>query len=325
MLVLGVWSANQPVYRRATPHGSDVFLFRVVVDRMKSGEGYYDAMRYELVRRGYPTASIFNWRPPATFKALAVSPMAVHTVMLGLAGLAMTLTVVLFRDAPPGLTVLAVGMQLGSSVFPAIPTDGLYMPEAWAGIFLLLAVLGHSLGAFRFAICCAVLAACARELVLPFVFAGLAFAIHARRWDQVRWYVGGLAAFSAYYLVHVYLAIAHMQPGDMLHKGSWIAFGGWRFVVRTVAMGGWYLMFPRWVAAIGVVVVLASLWGPADRHLKAMVIIYLAGFCIVGQNFNDYWGLMTGPVWGLATVYGVIGLDRLTRAARGSGASPVPV
>jgi hypothetical protein len=245
--------------------------------------------------------------------------------MLTLAALILLLTVLVFRNAPPGVTIAAILVQIGSSLLPAVPTDGLFMPEAWAGMFLLLCVLAHTLGAFRVAICFATAALCARELALPFVLVGLGFAVHARRWDQVRWYVGGLTIFAAYYLAHIAMAISHMQPGDMLHKGSWIAFGGWRFVVNTVAMGGWYLMLPRWAAAVGVVAVLAALWGPADRHLKAMVAIYLAGFSVVGQTFNDYWGLMTGPTWGLATIYGLIGLHRLLRVAFRQKPAAVPV
>ena len=317
MLFAGLWQAKAPVPTRTSPHGGDVFRFRVVVDRMRTGEGYYDAMRIELLRRGYPTASVFNWRPPATFLLLAKAPRISHALMVSLAALALLLTVIIFRNAPPLITIVAIVMQIGFSAIPAIPMDGLFMPELWAGMFLLLSILTHTLGAFRLAVCFAVAAVCARELALPFVLMGLGFAAQARRWDQVRWYAWGLAVFVAYYLAHIVLAVSHIEPGDMLHKGSWIAFGGWRFVVRTVAMGGWFLMLPGWVAAVGVVVVLAALWGPADRHLKAMIAVYLSAFCIVGQTFNTYWGLMTGPAWGLATVYGLIGLHTLIHASLG--------
>jgi hypothetical protein len=238
-----------------------------------------------------------------------------HLLMLVLAALAMALTILVFRNAPPLVTILAILLQIGGAVIPAIPTDGLYMPEAWAGIFLLLSVLGYTLGAMPFAVCCAVAAICARELALPYVFACLGLALYERRLDEVGWYALGLCVFAGYYGIHAVVAASHIQAGDMAHTSSWIAFGGWQFVVRTVGMGGWYLMLPWWMAAVGAVVVLASLWGPADRHLKTMVLMYLIGFCIVGQSFNTYWGLMTGPTWSLAMVYGLLGLSRLLRAA----------
>jgi hypothetical protein len=80
-------------------------------------------------------------------------------------------------------------------------------------------------------------------------------------------------------------------------------------------MGGWFLLLPLWAAAGGAVLILASLWSPADVRLKIVVVMYLAAFCVVGHSFNSYWGLMTGPTWGLAAVYGLGGLHRLTRDA----------
>jgi len=335
MMLLGLWDSRPLPPPRTSPPGGDINLFRAVVERLKAGEPYYAAMRTELRARGYPTASIFNWRPPGIFLLLAWAPGLMHVAMLALAALALAMTVFAFRNSPPAVTFAAIVLQIGAAVFPAIPTDGLYMPESWVGIFLLLSVLAYTVGAVRLAVICAVAAACARELALAYVFASLAFALRARRTDEVRWYAIGLVVFAVYYLTHVAIARSHIQPGDMFHTASWIAFGGWHFVIRTVGMGGWYLLLPLWTAAIGAVLVLASLWGPADRHLKAMVIIYVGVFSIIGQRFNTYWGLMTGPAWGLATVYGFMALYDLTRAsmhgsdgfrgaASGSGQPPSP-
>ena len=335
MLLLGLWHSRPLPPQRTSQPGGDINLFRAVVERVSAGEPYYAAMRTELRSRGYPTASIFNWRPPGIFLLLAWAPALMHGVMLALAALALAMTAYAFRNSPPAVTFGAIVLQIGATVFPAIPTDGLYMPESWAGIFLLLSVLAYTIDRFRLAVTCAVAAACARELALPYVFVSLAFAYRARRADEVRWYAIGLFIFAAYYLTHVAIARSHIQSGDMFHTASWIAFGGWRFVIRTVSMGGWYLLLPLWIAAIGAVIVLASLWGPADRHVKALIIIYVSIFSIIGQRFNTYWGLMTGPTWGLATVYGFIALrdlirgtmngsDRLRRVESGTGQKPSP-
>ena len=164
-------------------------------------------------------------------------------------------------------------LVLGSAVLPFLPVDGLYLPELWAGIFLLLSVLAYSVGAIRLAVCCAVAAACARELAMPYVLVSLALAVRERRTQEIRWYAAGLAIFAAYYVAHVAVARTHIQPGDMSHTYSWVAFGGWPFVVSTTALGGWHILFPRWTGAIGAVLVVASLWSSADRHLKIMAVI----------------------------------------------------
>jgi hypothetical protein len=295
---------------------SSYFLFRAVVERLRAREPYYAAMRAELRARAYPTASIFNWRPPATFQLLARAPGAAHFLMLTLAVLSLALTVVVFRNSPPLITLTAVLLQLGGALLPAIPTDGLYLPETWTGIFLLLSGLAYTLGAVGVAVSCVTAAVCARELALPYALVCCGAALYERRMREVGYYAIGGCVFVAYYSAHAIAVTDHIRPGDMHHTGSWIAFGGWQFVVRTVAMGGWFLLLPAWVAAIGAVLVLASLWGPADRRLKAMVLIYLLGFCVVGQSFNTYWGLMTGPSWALAAVYGLIGMQRLVTSAR---------
>jgi hypothetical protein len=322
MVALGLWHSRPLPPLRSSPPGGDINLFRAVVERMNQGEPYYPAMRTELIARGYPTASFFNWRPPGIFTLLSRAPRLAHATMLILAVMALAMTAFAFRNSPPGILTLAILLQIGAALFPAIPRDGLYMPETWAGILLLLSVLAYTVGAMRLAVAAAIAAACARELALPYVFVSIAFALQARRFDEVRWYVVGLLVFGVYYGAHIFVARSHIRPGDMFHTASWLAFGGWGFVIRTVSMGGWYLMLPLWTAAIGAVAVLASLWGPADRHLKAMVIIYICIFSIIGQRFNTYWGLMTGPVWGLATLYGVVGVRMLVRASMSGSSDP---
>ena len=52
----------------------DTALYRAEVDRIRAGEGYYEAASAELVQRGYPTASVFNWRTPL--------PMWLRTLLL---------------------------------------------------------------------------------------------------------------------------------------------------------------------------------------------------------------------------------------------------
>jgi hypothetical protein len=315
LLAVGLWYPPAPPPNPKTIPGGDIVLFRAVVDRMQKGEPYYATMRDELRRRGYPTASIFNWRPPATFLMMARFPQAVHLVMLGLGLLAVVATALVFRHEPRPARFAAVVLALCASALPFIPIDGLYLPELWAGIFLLLSVLGYSLGALRLAVCCAVAAVCARELAMPYVAVCAALALRERRMQEVRWYAVGLALFAVYYMVHIAIARTHIQPGDMAHTNSWVAFGGWPFVVSTTALGGWHILFPRWTGAIGAVLVMASVWSAAERHVKIIALTYLCLFCVVGQAFNNSWGLLTGPPWGLASAYGLLGVQNLLRTA----------
>ena len=315
LLAVGLWVPPKPPPNPKTVPGGDIVLFTALVERLSSGAPYYETMREELRQRGYPTASIFNWRPPATLILMAKAPGVIHVVMCGLGILAFLGTVWLMKSRPVIVQIWAAVVTLGATVLPFLPISGLYLPELWAGLFLLLSVLAYSLGAVRAAVCAAVLAVCAREIAMPYVLVSLAIAIKERRMQEVRWYIAGLAVFALYYVAHVVVARQHIRPGDMAHTHSWIAFQGWPFVVSITAVGGWHMLLPRWTAAIGAVLMVASVWSPADRHVKIMAVTYAALFCVVGQAFNNSWGLLTGPSWGLATAYGVLGLQQLLRSA----------
>jgi hypothetical protein len=315
LLILGLWYAQLPPTTRpiSRPKG-DIVLFQAVVERMRAGQPYYAAMNTELRQRAYPTASVVNWRLPGTFLLVAHAPRAAHFVALTLGVIGLAGSVLLFRNAAPLLTIAAAIIQLGAAVLPAIPVDGLYMPEMWAAILLLLSVLASAFGLVRLAVCCAIGALCARELILPYVLISLGLALRGGRTLEVRWYLAGLALFVTYYAAHAVMAHRYIVPGDYGYT-TWLIFNGWRFVVSTVGMGGWYLVLPTWTAAVGAVIIVASLWSPADIHLKIIVAMYVVTFCVVGHYFNSYWGLMTGPSWGLATVYGLVGLRRLAGEA----------
>ena len=50
--------------REESNNNGDVALYRAEVERVHAGENYYQVAGQELVARGYPTASVFNWRTP---------------------------------------------------------------------------------------------------------------------------------------------------------------------------------------------------------------------------------------------------------------------
>ncbi len=52
----------------------DTGLYRAEIRRIHAGEGYYQAAAKELVSRGYPTQSAFNWRTPLPVWALGKLP-----------------------------------------------------------------------------------------------------------------------------------------------------------------------------------------------------------------------------------------------------------
>jgi len=72
-----------------SPGEGDVALYWAEVERIRAGEGYYEAAAVELVERGYPTRSVFNWRTPLPMWMIGKLPSAVlGKGLLGLLALA---------------------------------------------------------------------------------------------------------------------------------------------------------------------------------------------------------------------------------------------
>lgn len=277
-------------------------MFRAVVARVQHGESYYPAMNAELRGRGFPTASVFNWRPPFLFLPVAAFPRAMVVLQILLMGAVLIGTLRLFDKAPAIVLPLAGAIQVGA-VHLALKPDGVYKPELWAGGLMALSVLAYLSRRTALAVACGVLAVMAREIALPYALVCLGLALYDGRRKEAGAWIVGLAVWAALYGWHVAHVLPFIQPGDYAHP-SWLAFGGWTFVVSTVGWSGVYHLLPRWVSALGAVAALSCLWAPVDRHLKAVVLVYVAVFCVVGLPLNGYWGIMTGPSWVIATAYG---------------------
>ena len=50
--------------QRGKACSGDIALYLAEIQRIHAGENYYQVAAEELVSRGYPTASVFNWRTP---------------------------------------------------------------------------------------------------------------------------------------------------------------------------------------------------------------------------------------------------------------------
>lgn len=295
----------------------DVALFETVVSRLRGGEAYYPAMGDELRRRGYPTASVFNWRTPFPLAAVAAYPKATAICFFALGVLVMAGTLILLlKDAPETMLVALLAL-IGVTVELLKVPQFVLMAEAWAGFLIAASVVayGHrwrSIGAVF-----AVLALLVRELAAPYcVVCGLIAFAQKRRRESAVWFAGAIL-YSAYLLLHVWQVTGQLSAAEVAHKQSWVQFGGLPFLLRVIGFAGWYDVLPLWSRAVGCVLLAASLWAVrAPQQLRAMVGAYLLFFSIVGQSFNQYWGLVTAPAFAIATGYGVAGLWRLIVAAR---------
>jgi len=286
--------------------GGDAALFQGAVDAMRGGASYYDAMNGSLRRLRYPTASVFNWRTPALYEFLAAcsSWETARIILVALAAAACLGALAGgITSSKPAFVMIAAsapGLVLMMSAPGAVG-----MAESWAGC-----LIGMSICAYRFnrTLAGALLASMAlivRELALPFV--GICFLIALRKRRSVElllWTAIGLA-YAVYYSNHWTHVAAHQLPGDIRHARSWIAWGGLGFLLSAVNWQGILVLSPWSLTVVTLSIITVGILSPAaPAHLRLTAGTYSVLFLVIGQNFNEYWGLLVWPTWLMTEGFG---------------------
>ena len=287
---------------RSTDKG-DVALYRAEVHRIHAGENYYLVAAEELVARGYPTRSVFNWRTPLPMWLIGVMPRPVFgKVVLCLLGLALMLLAfeAVSREQPNiwrgplPLTVLLAGPLL-----PCLLSDLYVLPVLWAGVFIGLSVCAYGVNRPYLGAAAGLAAVFFRELALPYCLLGAALAAwHKRRGELAVW-MTGLAAWAVFFGLHGLQVRQLIAPDAVAHQEGWIQLGGIAFVQGTMQMNSCLLVLPQWVTALYFVAALCGLAGwhsPLGQRTGLSLCLYIVAFSIVGQDFNRYWGLLISPL-----------------------------
>lgn len=301
---------EQPTGKTKEQHG-DGALFATVVQRVSAGESYYAAMGAELRQRGYPTASVFNWRAPLLLRTVAAAPRLTRLLLLGLALSAVLATVLLLNKARLDVLLVAVLLQVGVAVSIFVFSDSVTLAELWTGFLILISIAAYARPNPWVGVAFGMLALFVRELAAPYCLVCGIVALWHRRWTELGAWTVGAGLYAVYYVMHINSVAAHVAMDAQ--PRAWIEFGGLPFVLGTIRFSGWFAL--PGVAAIGLVLILAALWSRAPLHLRATAVAYLAFFTVIGQNFNQNWGLVAAPTWALACGYGIDGVRRLARAA----------
>lgn len=312
-----------------TSSQGDVALYRTEVERIHNGEGYYEAANAELRARGYPTKSVFNWRMPLPVWLLGKLPAAeLGKAILG--GLALVLLLMAYEalarqprgDAIPR-AVLCTLLLIGPLML-CVLGDLFVMPILWAGVLTGLSLCAFGLERRGWGVGFGLAALFVRELSLPYCVLSLGLAVwQRRRGEAVAWLVG-LAAWCAFFALHVHWAGQYIGAADHAHAQGWLRFGGAAFLISTAQISVWLLMLPQWVAAIFLAAALLGLasWDtPLGLRVALTATVYLAAFGCVGQEFNQYWGALTAPLWCFGAAQAPWAITDLCRRAL---AGPVP-
>lgn len=308
LFLQGAWNLdayNPP----GPPPGSrtDLDLYATIVERVSQGDSYYDVAQRELRANGYPTRSIFHWRPPLYAWWLG-SRFGHAFARLILIGLVLLTTWVCARQWMEhcGLIGAAVGVPalVGSLAWSFGGLTFVYS-ELWAGPLILLSACAFRARHRAVGIACGLIALFFRELSLPYVLVCLGVASWERRRLEVAAWTAGLFGFALYLGFHALQIEARLTPMDVASDVGWIRFGGTRFLLTITRANVFLMDLPSWVSALYLPLAVLGLCRPLDAddlRVSLTTIAYVAAFAVVGNPFNGYWGYINAPLlaWGLA-------------------------
>ena len=307
---------------KGTRGGGDTALFRAMVDRVHGGEGFYQASAAEMPSRGYPTRSVFNWRSPVPIWPIGKLPDP--NLAKGLLGLmAMGLIVLAFeilaREQDNGLgRPLACALLLTGPIAPCVLYDEFVSPMSWVAILIGLSICGYGLKRSAIGVAMGLAAVFCRELALPYCCLAAAFAWWYRRRGELSAWIVGLAGWTLFYGLHCWQATQFITHEAAAHQQGWIQFGGLPFVIALTQVNLYLLFLPQWVAALYFVAAMLGLAGwhtELGQRVGISVCLFVLAFALVGQEFNQYWGLMIAPLFCFGAVRFPASVRDLWRAA----------
>jgi hypothetical protein len=309
---------NEPLPGRA-----DTDLYMAVINRVHQGEGYYRVLSTELPSREYPTRSVFNWRTPLPLWVIGKLPApALGKMLLTLLALVLacfTFEVLAREDGGlVGRSLLCMSLLVGP-LLPCGLGSVFVMPELWAGVLIGLSIAAFGLKWNGWGVALGLAALFCRELALPYCVLAAGLAAMGRRRGELAAWVVGIVLWGVYLMGHWYQVQAVMPLDARAHSHGWIRWGGARFVLGTVNMNAYLLSLPAWATALyflAAVVGFAGWNSPLGIRAGLAAAAFMGAFMIVGQEFNQYWGLLTNPILCLGVARSPQSLDELWTAAR---------
>jgi hypothetical protein len=290
----------------ATNRGpSDLDLYQAEVTRIHAGESYYDAAAAELVARGYPTRSLFNWRTPLPVWLIGKlpEPLVGSILLAAVALLLVALGFALLADEG-GLRQGLLGVALLSgALLPCFLGEPALLSELWSGILLATSAVLFARQWRTAGVLAGLAALFFRELAAPYVLVCLGLSVSERRYRELGLWLAGLAAYGVFYFVHAGEVWSRITPDALAHENGWLRLGGAGFLVSTSQMNAYLLLLPQWVTAFFLACALlgAATWNsPGGRLIGLTVAAYTIAFATVGNDFNQYWGCMTAPLLALS-------------------------
>jgi hypothetical protein len=245
-----------------------------------------------------------------------------------LAGLALA-TLFLAMAAMVDEAGLAVGgaclVLLGGALLPCFLGELYVMPVVWAGTLIAFSLSAFGAGHRKLGVAVGLATPFVRELALLYPAAMLLMACRERRRGEALVWLLGIATFLGYYGWHASHVSQLVSAGDRSHVEGWLQFGGAPFLLSLAQMNCYLLIVPQWVTALYLPLAVLGLTGWQSTWGQRVGVVtfgYLAIFSVVGQPFNQYWGMLFAPLLCLGAARGLVAMRDLWHVAHSNHSAP---
>jgi hypothetical protein len=210
---------------------------------------------------------------------------------------------------------------LVGALLPAFLGVGYLLPDVWAATLIALCLCAYGIRRPALGVAAGIAALFAREQAGLCCLIGLVLAARRRAWIEVFTWSTGLAAYGLYFAWHAWTVSGLIGEHELAHREGWIQLAGAPFVIAACQMNCLLLMLPQWVTCIYFPLAMLGFtaWRTEFGERAGLVAAwYLIAFAIVGQPFNQYWGVLIAPVLALGFARSPAAVKDLWHAARWS-------
>ena len=274
----------------------DIELYREIATRVAAGGNYYQVALPLQAGWHFPTSPVATVREPLeAWTVAALGATGAQILLLVLLVVAfVTMLARLERAASNRFDWYASMLLLVVTATTFLVPGALYLHECWAMTLILLSLAVRTDRRWWPAVVFGVAAVMFRETALVYLGTMAAVALFQKRWSEVAGWAGGAVAWLGFYLWHIHEAALAQVPSP-LSAPSWLALGGWPFVVSSVRFSSGLVLAPYWLAAVIVPLALAG-WlfarGPVALRAGLTAVAFATVFLVVGRTINLYWGLL---------------------------------
>lgn len=317
--LLGLLSLGGPRAPYEEGQGEDFELYQRIVERMRDGEGYYQATGEELRTRGYAVRPSWNWRLP-TLAFILSFQSSTHQSLCIFGALAFFSVFlwgqILHRFCSRRRMIFGLILFI-LAYLPLLREYPIYFHETWGGMLLSISMAALIQKRWTLSVLFTLLALCVRELAVPYAMILLAGACFQRRRKEALLLGAAMLLYAGLLIAHTTQVNALLRPDDIAK--DWWGLPGWSHVLETARFSAFLLITPRWLDALLLPLILIGLWGwphEGGIYLGSVVTAYLCVFSVLGNPDNAYWGAMYTSLLPIGLLYAPASVWELARACR---------